>query len=199
MRHKRREIVFRGVMILGIVTLSIIALAYSLWGRKMDTAVFETDLGSFEIKLDKENAPITTENFISYVESGFYDGLIFHRVMPGFMIQGGGFDQKMVQKKTNDPIKNEAKNGLSNVRYSVAMARTPEVDSATAQFFVNVVDNHFLDHRDDTLRGYGYAVFGKVVSGFDTIEKIRNVPTGNFSYHENVPLTPVVIKKAYMR
>lgn len=160
----------------------------------MTTVVMETSLGNIEIEVDGEKAPISSKNFLQYVDDKFYDGTIFHRVIKGFMIQGGGFTEKMDQKKTREQIKNEAGNGLKNVKGTLAMARTSVVDSATAQFFINVVDNDFLDHQDETPRGFGYAVFGKVTSGMDVVEKIRAVPTGNKNGMDDVPTTPVVIK-----
>ena len=161
---------------------------------KMTTVVMETSMGNIEIEVDGEKAPISAKNFLQYVDDKFYDGLIFHRVIKNFMIQGGGFDEKMTQKKTREQIKNEAGNGLKNVKGTLAMARTNVVDSATAQFFINVVDNDFLNHRDESSQGYGYAVFGKVTSGMDVVEKIRAVPTGVKSGMDDVPTTPVVIK-----
>jgi len=152
-----------------------------------------TSMGTIYLELDNEKAPITTKNFLSYVESGHYDGTIFHRVMSNFMIQGGGFDKDMKQKKVNDGIKNEWKNGLSNVRGSIAMARLGnQPDSATAQFFINVVDNKALDMPRD---GAGYAVFGKVVKGMDVVDKIKAVAVGNNGMHQNVPVEPVLIEK----
>jgi peptidyl-prolyl cis-trans isomerase A (cyclophilin A) len=156
--------------------------------------VFETTLGTFEVELFEKDAPISSANFLSYVDEGFFDGLIFHRVMPGFMIQGGGFEPGMKQKKTKAPIKNEATNGLKNQRGTLAMARTNVVDSATAQFFVNLVDNDFLDHTGPS--NYGYAVFGKVTSGMDVIDKIAKVPTTNRAGHQNVPSADVTITRA---
>lgn len=155
--------------------------------------VLETTLGSIEIELDAEKAPITTANFLAYVDSGHYDGTIFHRVIPDFMIQGGGFDEALDQKPTRAPIKNEADNGLKNVRGSIAMARTSAVDSATSQFFINLKDNAFLDHG---ARDFGYAVFGRVTSGMDVVDKIAAVKTGTRGGHQNVPLEPVKITKA---
>jgi len=152
-----------------------------------------TSMGTIYLELDNEKAPITTKNFLSYVESGHYDGTIFHRVMSNFMIQGGGFDKDMKQKKVNDGIKNEWKNGLSNVRGSIAMARLGnQPDSATAQFFINVVDNKALDMPRD---GAGYAVFGKVVKGMDVVDKIKAVAVGNNGMHQNVPVEPVLIER----
>jgi peptidyl-prolyl cis-trans isomerase B (cyclophilin B) len=156
--------------------------------------LMKTSMGDIKIELDKGKAPITTENFIMYVNKKFYDGTIFHRVIPNFMIQGGGFDKDMNQKKTEAPIKNEAGNGLKNTTGTVAMARTSDPNSATAQFFINTKDNAFLDHRDDSVQGMGYAVFGKVVDGMDVVKKIEAVQTTTKMPHQNVPVTPVVIE-----
>lgn len=156
----------------------------------------ETTLGVIELELDAERAPISSENFLGYVHDGFYDGLIFHRVIPTFMIQGGGFTPDMQQRQPREPIKNEAINGLRNDRGSVAMARTSVVDSATAQFFINVVDNDFLNHRAPSPREYGYAVFGRVTAGMDVVDAIRNVPTGQQGPFRDVPREPVVITRA---
>ena len=153
-----------------------------------------TSMGNIVIELNKDKAPISTDNFVKYVESGHYNGTVFHRVIDGFMVQGGGMTKDMRQKPTNPPIKNESTNGLKNSNYTVAMARTNVRDSATSQFFINVKDNDFLDFRSDA--SPGYAVFGKVVEGQDVVDKIRKVPTGNSMGHENVPVTPVVIEKA---
>ncbi len=154
----------------------------------------KTNKGDIVIELDEEKAPITCANFKQYVEDGFYDGLIFHRVIPGFMIQGGGFMPDMMQKATREPIENEAKNGLSNVKYSIAMARTMDPHSASAQFFINTKDNAFLDYPGQD--GWGYAVFGKVVEGTDVVDAIEKVPTGNKAGHSDVPVEPVIIEKA---
>src|SRR3954471_23440229 len=156
--------------------------------------IFETTLGNFEVELFETEAPISAKNFLQYVDDGFFDGVLFHRVIPGFMIQGGGFEPGMKQKKVNAPIKNEATNGLKNERGTLAMARTNVVDSATAQFFVNLVDNEFLDHTGPA--NYGYAVFGKVSAGMDVIDKIAKVKTTNRAGHQNVPADDVVITKA---
>jgi cyclophilin family peptidyl-prolyl cis-trans isomerase len=155
-----------------------------------------TSMGAITVELEKEKAPISAENFVKYVDSGHYNGTIFHRVIDGFMIQGGGFTKDMQQKPTQAPIKNEAANGLKNDVYTLAMARTGVRDSATAQFFINVKANDFLNYRDESPQGWGYAVFGKVVEGQDVVDKIRKVPTGNAGMHQNVPLEPVVIEKA---
>lgn len=152
-----------------------------------------TSLGEIEIELAADKAPISTKNFLAYVESGFYDGTQFHRVIPGFMVQGGGFDADMSEKDTQAPIKNEADNGLRNERGTLAMARTQVVDSATSQFFINHKDNAFLDHGG---RDFGYAVFGKVVRGMEVVDKIAQVPTGNRGMHQNVPRQPVLIVSA---
>ncbi len=160
---------------------------------------FETSLGNFEVELYPEKAPITVANFKSYVEEGFYNDLIFHRVIDGFMIQGGGLDKQMNEKPNKKAIKNEAGNGLKNEMYTLAMARTNVVDSATSQFFINVDDNDFLDHQDESPSGFGYAVFGKVVKGTDVIDKIKGVKTGTKGYHENVPVEPVTIGRAYLK
>ena len=157
---------------------------------------FETSKGNIALELYADKAPKTVKNFLSYVESGFYDGTIFHRVIPNFMIQGGGFDSEMNQKSTSDPIPNEANNGLKNVKGSIAMARTNAPHSATAQFFINVVDNANLDFTSESPHGWGYAVFGQVTEGLDVVLSIEEVATGNRGMHQNVPLEPVVINKA---
>jgi peptidyl-prolyl cis-trans isomerase B (cyclophilin B) len=152
-----------------------------------------TSAGDFRVELFRDKAPITVDNFLSYVSREFFDGLIFHRVIPGFMIQGGGFDPAMSQKKTDAPIKNEAANGVKNKIGSIAMARTNVVDSATSQFFINVADNAFLDHRSTNPDGFGYAVFGQVIEGLDVVRKIEKVKTGNRAGHQDVPIEAVVI------
>lgn len=157
-----------------------------------------TSLGSILIQLDTEKAPVTAANFISYVEKGFYNGTIFHRVIPGFMAQGGGFDAAFQQKDTQAPIENEAANGLKNKRGSIAMARTNAPHSATAQFFINYKDNSFLDHTSPTPSGWGYAVFGEVVEGMDVVDSMAKQPTGNRGMHQDVPKTDIVIEKAEM-
>jgi cyclophilin family peptidyl-prolyl cis-trans isomerase len=155
-----------------------------------------TSLGVVEIELDAVKAPKTVANFLGYVDSGFYNGTIFHRVIPGFMIQGGGFGAGMQEKKTGVPIQNEADNDLKNVAGTIAMARTNDPHSASAQFFINTVDNAMLDHRDKSLRGWGYAVFGKVTKGMDVVKKIEQIATGMAGMHENVPVKDVVITRA---
>jgi len=154
------------------------------------------DLGTITIELDAAKAPKTVENFLAYVNKGHYDRTIFHRVIPGFMIQGGGFEPGMTQKATDKPIENEANNGLKNDKYTIAMARTNDPHSATAQFFINVADNGFLNHTAPSMQGWGYAVFGKVVAGTDVVDKIAGVKTGQKGFHGDVPKDDVVIEKA---
>ena len=160
---------------------------------KNPVVTMSTSMGDIRIELDADKAPISTQNFLDYVNEGHFDGLIFHRVIPGFMIQGGGFDSAMSQKKSKSPIKNEASNGLKNVTGSIAMARTNVVDSATAQFFINVKDNDFLNHKNTSPDGYGYAVFGQVVDGMDVVHAIEKVKTANRGMHQDVPVQAVVI------
>ncbi len=162
----------------------------------MPIVEFDTTYGNIVIELNAEKAPITVANFIDYVESGHYDGLIFHRVIDGFMIQGGGMDSEMNEKRTGTPIKNEADNGLKNTTGTIAMARTSDPHSATAQFFINVRDNDFLNYSSPTPQGWGYAVFGQVIEGMDVVNQIKGVPTGRFGYHADVPTTPIVINSA---
>lgn len=160
----------------------------------MTTVTFETSHGEIVVELDAEKAPATVENFLSYVNDGFYDGTIFHRVIPNFMIQGGGFLPDMVQKQTADPVKNEADNGLSNDNGTIAMARTNDPHSATAQFFINHGDNAFLNHTAPTAQGWGYCVFGKVTEGMDVVNAITTVTTGTNQGHADVPVDEIVIQ-----
>lgn len=153
----------------------------------------ETSEGTIRLELFADKAPKTVDNFLKYVDDGFYKGTIFHRVIEDFMIQGGGMTSDMQQKKTKSPVVNEARSDVKNARGTIAMARTNDVNSATAQFFINVKDNDFLDHRDETPRGFGYAVFGKVISGMDVVDKIRKVKTGMAHGHQDVPVEPVMI------
>ncbi|AOK53154.1 peptidyl-prolyl cis-trans isomerase [Burkholderia stagnalis] len=155
-----------------------------------------TNHGVIKLELDAAKAPKTVENFLNYVKKGHYDGTVFHRVINGFMIQGGGFEPGLKQKPTDAPIDNEANNGLKNDTYTIAMARTNDPHSATAQFFINVNDNDFLNHSSPTPQGWGYAVFGKVVEGQDVVDKIKAVKTGNAGFHQDVPTDDVVIEKA---
>jgi peptidyl-prolyl cis-trans isomerase A (cyclophilin A) len=176
-------------------------LAFAAWPAgaqpkleaKKPVVTLETSLGSIVLELDAEKAPVSVANFLAYVDSGFYDGTVFHRVIPNFMIQGGGFSPDMSQKPAKAPIKNEADNGLDNDSWTIAMARTSEKDSATAQFFINLKDNDFLNHGS---RDFGYAVFGKVTGGVDIVMKIAGVKTATRGGHQNVPVEPVVIKSA---
>ena len=153
-----------------------------------------TTLGPMTLELDADNAPKTVENFLSYVSSSFYDGTIFHRVINNFMVQGGGFTADMEQKATQAPIDNEANNGLKNARGTIAMARTQDPHSATAQFFINVQENDFLNHTGENMQGWGYAVFGKVTDGEDVLDKIRCVETGSQAGHQDVPVEPIIIE-----
>ena len=162
----------------------------------MSRVKLQTSQGSFVIELDDAKAPETARNFLQYAADGFYDNTVFHRVIDGFMIQGGGFEPGMKQKTTREPVQNEAGNGLKNDTYTVAMARTSDPHSATAQFFVNVADNDFLNHRAATPEAFGYCVFGKVVEGSDVVDKITKVRTGSRGFHQDVPAEDVVIQKA---
>ena len=155
-----------------------------------------TNFGTIVLELDAAKAPETVKNFLAYVEAGHYDNTVFHRVIDGFMIQGGGFEPGMNQKPVNAPIQNEAANGLKNDRYTIAMARTGDPHSATAQFFINVKDNAFLNHTAPSGQGWGYCVFGKVVEGMDVVDKIKGVKTGSKGFHQDVPVDDVVIQKA---
>jgi cyclophilin family peptidyl-prolyl cis-trans isomerase len=161
--------------------------------EKNPIVLISTSMGNIRIELDVEKAPITTKNFLEYAGEGHYDGLIFHRVIPGFMIQGGGMDVQMKETKTKAPIKNEAGNGLKNKIGSIAMARTNVVDSATSQFFINVKDNDFLNHRSPAPAEFGYAVFGQVIEGMDVVHSIEKVKTGNRGHHQDVPVDAVTI------
>jgi cyclophilin family peptidyl-prolyl cis-trans isomerase len=187
-----------------IVIVLIIMPAWALSAESVSAAdsnprvALETSLGTITLELDQVNAPRTTANFIDYVRDGFYDGTIFHRVIPDFMIQGGGFTPDMKQKQTRSPIPNEADNGLENRRGTIAMARTSAPHSATAQFFINHKDNAFLNHRDKSPQGWGYCVFGRVIDGMDVVDAIAGKPTRTLGMYENVPVEPIVIKKAVL-
>ncbi len=157
--------------------------------------ILHTNHGAITLELDAENAPRSVENFLQYARDGHYDNTIFHRVIDGFMIQGGGMESGLKQKATRAPIANEAGNGLKNKRYTVAMARTNEPHSATSQFFINVADNDFLDHKGPSPQGWGYCVFGRVTAGQDVVDRIKAVPTGNKGFHQNVPVDDVVIQR----
>jgi len=191
-------------VVLFLFSSSIIMLAVDtlLRGPEVkEIAVLETSVGVIEIELDRDKAPVTVENFVTYVEEGFYDGLVFHRVMKGFMIQGGGFQPDGTWKEGNDPIRNEAGNGLKNERGTIAMARSSDPDSATSQFFINTVENTGLDYPNPD--GYGYAVFGKVVEGMDVVDGIESASTGDkatpYGAMSDWPVTDIVIVRAYMK
>jgi peptidyl-prolyl cis-trans isomerase B (cyclophilin B) len=174
-------------------------LSFATENKMSDTQTkvkMTTSQGAFVIQLDHVKAPVSAANFVDYVKSGFYNGTIFHRVIPGFMAQGGGFDSSFAQKDTKAPIKNEADNGLKNKRGTLAMARTNDPNSATAQFFINYKDNGFLDHTSPTPSGWGYAVFGEVIEGMDVVDEMAKQPTGNRGMHQDVPKTDIVIEKA---
>jgi peptidyl-prolyl cis-trans isomerase A (cyclophilin A) len=180
---------------LALLTAAVAGVAED--AKKNHVYVIDTSLGAITIELDAAKAPITVKNFEDYAKAKHYDGLIFHRVIPGFMIQGGGFTPDMEQKATKAPIKNEAKNRLKNLRGTLAMARTSDPDSATSQFFINVNDNESLNHQDDG--NFGYAVFGKVLSGMDVVDKIVSTPTETKGRYESVPVKPVVIKSVKLK
>ncbi|TWI52839.1 peptidyl-prolyl cis-trans isomerase A (cyclophilin A) [Pseudomonas duriflava] len=180
-------------MLKHVLTACAFLFMSSTWAADNPHVVLTTNQGEIELELDAQKAPISVKNFLGYVESGFYKGTIFHRVIPGFMIQGGGFSESMEQKQTQPPIRNEADNGLKNTRGTLAMARTAAVNSATSQFYINLADNAFLDHGS---RDFGYAVFGKVVRGMEVVDKIASVPTGNRGMFQNVPREPILILAA---
>ncbi|MDR5898344.1 peptidylprolyl isomerase [Halomonas vilamensis] len=161
--------------------------------------VLQTNLGDITIALNHEKAPVTAANFEQYVRDGFYDATLFHRVIDGFMVQGGGFDQDFNQKPTRAPIENEADNGLKNTKGTLAMARTQDPHSATAQFFININDNSFLDHSGKSLQGWGYTVFGEVIEGMEVVEKIKNVSTTRRGMHADVPAEDIIIERAYFK
>jgi len=178
---------------------TLAALEASAQPAKNPVVVLDTTLGSITIELNPAAAPLTVKNFVGYVESGHYDGLIFHRVIPNFMVQGGGLASDMSQKKTSAPIKNEADNGLKNDRGTIAMARTSVVDSATSQFFINLKNNDFLNHRERSSQGFGYAVFGKVTAGMEVVDRIAGVATTTRVGQKDVPVDPIVIKSAKVK
>jgi cyclophilin family peptidyl-prolyl cis-trans isomerase len=168
-------------------------------GSDHPRVAIKTSMGEIVLELDRKRAPVSVENFLQYAKEGFYNGTLFHRVIPGFMIQGGGMEPGMKKKETRSPIRNEANNGLKNKTGTVAMARTSVVDSATSQFFINCKDNSFLDHRDTSPRGYGYAVFGKVVEGMDVVRKIEKAPTGTRGPYRDVPMEDILIESVDIR
>ena len=183
--------------IISILIVTLFCVAQTVWaGSSSPRVLLETSKGVITLELDSKAAPKSVENFLGYVRDGFYDGTIFHRVIKGFMIQGGGFTEDMQQKSTHAPIANEADNGLQNKRGTVAMARTMDPHSATAQFFINTVDNSFLDHKGKTSNGWGYCVFGKVVEGMNVVDAIESVSTTSKAGQRDVPSTPVTIERA---
>jgi len=182
---------------LGLCLLALTCAPSGAAGPK-PVVVLDTSLGQVWLMLEPEAAPATVENFLGYVQSGFYDGTVFHRVIRGFMAQGGGFDMAMVRRDTNAPVKNEAYNGLGNERGTIAMARTQDPHSATSQFFINYKDNAFLDYKSKTSQGWGYCVFGKVVRGMDVVDSMAEVPTTSKGMMQDVPSTPIIIKRAYV-
>ena len=185
-----------GLVVLTALFLNITGTAPAFAGKGQNNPMVyvKTNLGNFTVELSEKEAPATVENFLHYVEHKFYNGLIFHRIIDGFMIQGGGFSPEMTQKSPSPPIKNEATNGLKNLKYTLAMARTGVVDSATSQFFINVKDNAALDHRGTAQTEFGYCVFGKVIEGMEVIDKIKNVKTTTKGSYADVPIKPVIIK-----
>lgn len=181
------------LMLVGVLSAGCVSLVKK--GNAMNhTVIIETSKGTMTAELWADKAPDTVDNFLQYVDSGYYDGLVFHRIIEGFMIQGGGFDLRMEKKATRDPIKNEARSDVRNERGTLSMARTMVVDSGTSQFFVNHADNAALDHRDKTEQGYGYCVFGKLVDGYDVLDAIAGVKTGVMGGYRDIPVEPVVIK-----
>ena len=187
------------VLVFAMSMMSFDAAAKDEDEGKNPVVVLKTNMGDIEIELFAKEAPVSTKNFLWYVENQFYEGLTFHRVIPNFMIQGGGFNDKMKQKEGNAPIVNEATNGLSNDRGTVAMARTQVINSASSQFFINLVDNSGLNHRAKTQQGFGYAVFGKVIEGMDVVDDIAAVKTQSQSGYDDVPVKPVIIEKAWVK
>ncbi|MEY4768196.1 MAG: hypothetical protein RL637_835 [Pseudomonadota bacterium] len=187
------------ILLLALMLFSFTTPSFSkekIMSETVTQVKLTTSLGEIVIQLDTEKAPLSTENFLTYVKQGFYNGTIFHRIIPGFMAQGGGFDASFTEKSTRAPIKNEANNGLKNKRGTIAMARTQVPDSATAQFFINYQDNSFLDYTAPTVQGWGYAVFGQVVTGMEVVDAMAKTPTGNRGYYQDVPKTNIVIEKA---
>ena len=191
-----RFILILGAMVISVALVSTIMPGSASSEEKSENPLVnvETNMGSFTIELYEEEAPITVKNFLNYVDKKFYDGTIFHRIIPTFVIQGGGFTEDMTKKATAAPITNEADNGLKNLKTTLSMARTMDINSATCQFFINLKDNSALDHKGTGAREYGYAVFGKVIEGWDVVEKIKGVKTTTKGSYKDVPVKPVVIK-----
>jgi len=184
----------KGLLAGVLLACAVAGPAQSAERKANPVVIMETSLGTMKIELWADKAPESVKNFLAYVDDKHYDGTIFHRVISNFMIQGGGFTPDMEQKDTKPPVKNEARSDVKNDKGTLAMARTSDVNSATAQFFINVKDNDFLNHRDETARGFGYCVFGKVIEGMDVVDKIKNVRTGTKGHYSDVPVEPVVIK-----
>ena len=176
-----------------VIFIGLISLTGCSQNKEIKVITFETTLGPIVIELFEEEAPITSKNFLEYAESGFFNGTLFHRVIPGFVIQGGGMESGMIDKRGKDPIQNEANNGVKNLKWTLSMARTNEPHSASSQFFINLVNNSSLDHTEETIQGWGYAVFGEVVDGFETVEAIAGVATGNSGFHQDVPIEEISI------
>ena len=176
-----------------VIFIGLISLTGCSQNKEIKVITFETTLGPIVIELFEEEAPITSKNFLEYAESGFFNGTLFHRVIPGFVILGGGMESGMVDKRGKDPIQNEANNGVKNLKWTLSMARTNEPHSASSQFFINLVNNSSLDHTEETIQGWGYAVFGEVVDGFETVEAIAAVATGNSGFHQDVPIEEISI------
>jgi len=176
------------------LSIGMILLAYGVYATENPIVVIETSMGDIEAELFKDKAPVTVKNFLNYAEKDFYDNTVFHRVIDNFMIQGGGMTADLKPKDTQEPIKNEADNGVSNERGTMAMARTSAINSATSQFFINVKDNTFLDHKGSSPRDYGYAVFGKVISGMNVVDKIKSVKTTTKGVYRDVPVETIIIK-----
>lgn len=184
------------LLVFALLSTVVATTAAEPTGKAAPRITFETSHGNFTIELFPVEAPLSSANFLQYAKDGHFDGTIFHRVIPGFVIQGGGFDESMNRKATREPISNEADNGLKNLRGTLSMARTQDPNSASSQFFVNLVDNDFLDHSSKTPRGWGYAVFGQVTDGMDTIDKIAASETGRVGGMSDVPLQPIVVRQA---
>lgn len=190
------KLIFKTISIVLVTFFVFVQTGYSAETTKNPVVKLETNLGDIYVQLDTRNAPRTTDNFIQYVKSGHYDGTVFHRVIKNFMIQGGGLTSDMKEKHTSAPIRNEANNGRKNKKYTISMARTGEPHSATSQFFINTKDNNFLDFKSESPDGWGYAVFGDVIKGKDVVDNIEKVATSKKGYYDDVPMEPVVIKKA---
>ena len=191
--------VLRKLVLAGVVAAMTLGSGGPMGAQDNPVVVLETSLGSMTIELYRDRAPITVENFLRYAEGGFFEGTVFHRVIPNFMIQGGGLTPTLVEKETAEPIRNEAGNGLTNDRGTISMARTSVVDSATAQFFINLVDNPTLNHRGTDPRSFGYAVFGRLTGGLDVLDSIGAVPTQRQGPHQDVPVEPVVINSVTLQ